>query len=111
MTELIMTCVMWAWIPGLNNTNYEFYGDGVLIGATSDTQIEACVPAYETPVTYYVVGLNDAGDRSEPSNSITAKAIWNFDADQSGSVGVSDFNMFRQSWMKCNDGRKIIPCG
>jgi hypothetical protein len=100
MTELLMLCVIWAWIPGANDTNYEFFGDDVLIGATTDTQIEACFPDYYTPVTYYVVGLNDFGDQSVPSNSITAQAVWNFDADQDGIVGWSDFSAFFYAFRK-----------
>ena len=110
MIETIMLCVVWAWLPGEGNTNYEFFGNDVLIGATTDTQIEACVPAYDTPVTYHVVGLNDAGDRSEPSNTITAKAVYCMDADQDGVVGMSDFGRFTQQFGKCNDGRKVVPC-
>ncbi len=94
MTELLMICVFWTWIPGANSTSYEFFGDDAFIGATTDTQIEACFPDYYTPVTYYVVGLNDLGDRSVPSNSITAQAVWNFDADQDGIVGWSEFTAF-----------------
>ena len=110
MTELILTCVIWSWLPGANNTHYEFYGNDVLIAATTENQAQACVPGHMIPVTYYVVGLDDAGNRSEPSNSVTAQYIGSHDADLNGVVGFSDFASFSKSFGKCNDGRKVVPC-
>jgi len=139
MTELIATCVIWMWIPGAGNTNYEFFSDGVLYEATRNEYVSMCRTSYYTPYTVWVVGLDDSTPkrRSENSNSATAQWIWNadfdgngvvgfsdyfmfarqygtnnpiYDADGNGIVGFSDYGKFASYYGQCNDGRKVVPC-
>lgn len=100
MIELIAGCIFWMWIPGANNTNYEFFEDGAMTEATVEEAVIRCRTEYNTSVTYWVVGLNDAGDRSEDSNSIEAQWIFNFDCDGNGVVGFPDFGAFAQAFNK-----------
>jgi len=110
MTELIAVCIVWMWIPGANNTNYEFFEDGVMTEATIEESVTRCRTAYNIPVIYWVVGLNNAGDRSENSNSIEAQWVFNFDCDNDGAVGFLDFGAFLRSFGQCNNERKVVPC-
>jgi len=104
MIEFIITCIIWSWIPGANNTNYEFFENGVMTEATIEESVERCRTAYNVPVIHWVVGLNDAGDRSENSNSHEAQWVFNFDCDArgvaDGIVGFADFGAFSVSFNK-----------
>jgi len=91
LIEFIATCVVLMWIPGAHNTNYEFFEDGIMTEATREESTIRCRTTYYTPVTYWLVGLNDAGDRSENSNSLEVQWVFNFDCDENGSVGFTDF--------------------
>ncbi len=117
MIEFIATCIIWVWIPGANNTNYEFFEDGVMTEATIEESVTRCRTAYNAPVIHWVVGLNDAGDRSVNSNSIEAQWVFNFDCDKNGVIGFLDFSAFSFAFGKppptngCNfdaDGDGIV---
>ena len=95
-------CAFMAWTPGTNNTNFEFFQSGIMTEATTFETTWICqddipVEAYvDSPM--WVVGLNDAGDRTVNSNTIIARWEWDFDADSNGSVGLGDFGDFLRAF-------------
>ncbi len=109
MIALYAICAWIAWAPADNAISYDVYKDMIFAFNTPDTQFEACKVDYLTPITYYVVGAN-ADEVGEPSDTLTIQWVPDFDGDDDGVVGMSDFGMFTQRWGECNDGVKVVPC-
>lgn len=115
-------CVFMAWIPGENNTNYEFFQSGVMTDATVKATTWMCqdVDAYvDSPM--WVVGLDDIGNRSVNSDTVIGRWEWDFDADGDGLVSFGDFGLFAKvfgdpapptnGWNFDADGDGIIGFG
>lgn len=104
MTETIIfyaACAFMAWMPGLNNTNFEFFQSGVMTDATVEETTWMCQDqdAYvDSPM--WVAGLDDLGNRSENSNTIIGRWEWDFDSDDNRVVDFGDFGAFASSFGK-----------
>ena len=136
MTLLYALCVIIAWIPGENTVSHDVYEDMIFAFNTTDTQFKACRLGYYVDTTFYVVGVNSEGT-GEPSETLTVQWVWDFDTDEDGVIGFSDFGYFiqafttydpafdtngdgwvsildfgrfQQRWGECNDGVKVVPC-
>jgi hypothetical protein len=77
--------------------SHDVYEEMIFAFNTTDTQFEVCQLDYLVPVTYYVVGVN-ADEVGEPSDTLTVQWVFNFDFDNNGVVGISDFGVFCQDY-------------
>jgi hypothetical protein len=98
---------------------------------------EICRPYYYTDIAYSYTAGNEHGE-SEMSPTLTLQWVWDFDYDDDGVVGWSDYGVFAQDFGtynersnadglravgysdfglfvprfgECNSGVKVVPCG
>ncbi len=136
ITTLMVACAMVMWEPGENAVVHDVYEEMIFSFTALEPEMQVCRPAYQVPVTYYVVGVRDE-DEGEPSDMLTVEWVPDFDvdddgvvgfadfgdfvaafgttdprfdADGNGSVGFSDFGKFVQRFGECNDGQRVVPC-
>jgi hypothetical protein len=113
MTELVATCAMLMWTAATGPvTQYDLYENNVYTQTVTETEARICqsVPIF-IPHEIYVVALNVAGESGEPSNPLFVQWVPDADLDNDGAVGMTDFGLFTQSFGKCDDGTKRVPCG
>ena len=149
MTYLIYAACAWVLLPWVDNAvYYDFYEDAEYVatlepGSPENPEgykIEVCRLEYYTDVVYQYIAGNDVGE-SDMSDTLTVQWVTDFDRDENGIVGFSDFGAFARvfgsdhptdlwadangiglvdfgdfgffvaQWAHCNNGTFEVGCG